>query len=270
MALRLRKLLVAAGERLLGERFGAAKLLYTKLRLRLHGDPRPPRVRRFIAEHGPIVLHGPFAGMLYDPPPTGAVIPKLLGCYECELEPVIEEMLRLDAPAFVDVGSAEGYYAVGFARAKPGTPVVAYDIDAMARHMLRRLAMRNGVGLDVRTECTSAELNAVAPGTMVMADCEGCERDLLDPGAAPALREAVLLVEIHDFLDPSISHTLRDRFRATHEIREIRTRPRNSDDYPELAGFAPEERALVLSEKRPAPMSWFYMRPTGPGASKSR
>jgi hypothetical protein len=208
--------------------------------------------------------------MLYDPPPIGVVIPKLLGCYECELEPVIREMLSLDAPAFVDIGSAEGYYAVGFARAKPGARVVAYDIDAMARHMLRRLARRNGVGLEVRAECTSGELNGAAPGTIVLADCEGCERDLLDPGAAPALREAVLLVELHDFLDASISHTLRDRFSATHEIREIHTRPRNGDDYPELVGFAPDERALALSERRPAPMSWFYMRPTGSGASNSR
>lgn len=55
-------------------------------------------------------------------------VPKLLGSYECELHEIIESALRSNHHRVIDVGSAEGYYAVGFAL-KRGCHVVAFDTD---------------------------------------------------------------------------------------------------------------------------------------------
>ena len=45
-------------------------------------------------------------------------------------------------------------------------------------------------------------------------DCEGGEVDLLQPDLAPNLRYSDVLVELHDFLNPTISETILSRFRG--------------------------------------------------------
>jgi hypothetical protein len=40
-------------------------------------------------------------------------IPKIIGSYECELHPAIEEIIVNNYAEVWDVGCAEGYYAVG-------------------------------------------------------------------------------------------------------------------------------------------------------------
>ena len=64
------------------------------------------------------VTSGPFAGMRYIDASFGsAYIPKLLGTYEQELSNVLAGIIAKRPKAVVDVGAAEGYYAVGLARA---------------------------------------------------------------------------------------------------------------------------------------------------------
>ncbi|MBP0574360.1 50S ribosomal protein L11 methyltransferase, partial [Mycobacterium tuberculosis] len=46
---------------------------------------------------------------------------------------------------FVDVGCAEGFYAVGMALRLPSLMVRAFDIDAAAQQMAKGLAQLNGV-----------------------------------------------------------------------------------------------------------------------------
>ena len=63
-------------------------------------------------------------------------IPKLLGVYERELNPYIEQACALNFPLIVDVGAAEGYYAVGMALRNPSARVIAFEMDARAREAL--------------------------------------------------------------------------------------------------------------------------------------
>lgn len=64
---------------------------------------------------GLTVRRGPFAGLRY--PSHDAVgsslWPKLLGSYEAELAPTFEALCATPYRTVVDVGAAEGYYAVG-------------------------------------------------------------------------------------------------------------------------------------------------------------
>src|ERR1700722_7380135 len=63
------------------------------------------------------VMAGPFAGMGYIESSVGSAhIPKLLGIYEGEIAPCIEQICRSRPELVVDLGAAEGYYAVGAAR----------------------------------------------------------------------------------------------------------------------------------------------------------
>jgi len=55
----------------------------------------------------------------------GALTAKLLGTYEKELQDAIRALEKKRFGRIINVGAAEGYYAVGLARNFPNVPVVA-------------------------------------------------------------------------------------------------------------------------------------------------
>src|SRR4051795_10844916 len=69
--------------------------------------------RRFVAWHGLTVSGGPFAGLVYPDRTPISLVPKLLGIYERELHGAIEAAIRAQPDVIVNVGAADGYYAVG-------------------------------------------------------------------------------------------------------------------------------------------------------------
>ena len=110
------------------------------------------------------VIGGPFAGMEYvDEAHSSQLGPKLLGSYELEIAPVIEGVLNSDITSVVDVGAAEGYYAVGLLRRNPACQVLAFEGSATAATAMRSLAMLNQVvdRLTIHGYCDHDELRRV-------------------------------------------------------------------------------------------------------------
>ena len=98
------------------------------------------------AETGGRVRQGPFAGLRYINRAVGsAFIPKLLGIYERELNGCVEQACAAQFPLIVDVGAAEGYYAIGLARRNPKARVIAFEMEEHGREALREMAGLNGV-----------------------------------------------------------------------------------------------------------------------------
>jgi len=99
-----------------------------------------------IEQEGTKVLQGPLAGMEFiERSAEGCHIAKLLGCYEQPLQPYIHEALSGHYTKIINIGCAEGYYAVGFARAVPGLISLAFDTDVNAQNSCKQLAEKNGV-----------------------------------------------------------------------------------------------------------------------------
>ncbi len=217
-----------------------------------------------------IVKGGPFRGMTY--PELRAVgssiFPKLIGSYEKELQLVIEELCRTDYSTIVDVGCAEGYYAVGLAMRIPSATVYAYDTNENAIRLCRRMAEVNDVSERVVTGSfcdadTLAGLCSRGRG-LIISDCEGYEKELLAERIVPLLSHHDLLVEVHAFLDEGIPSALIERFHGTHEIVVCQS----LDDAMKvqlygvgaLSEFSEATRMALLGEHRPNGMHWFYMR----------
>lgn len=220
--------------------------------------------RRFLDGRERRVSAGPFAGMRYVDEATGSVlVPKLVGSYEAELIAPLERLLAARAYRTVlDIGSAEGYYAIGLALRLPDARITAYDTSEYARTLTRAMASLNEVAarVEVKGEATAQELGQkVAGPTLIVCDCDGAETHLLHPSEAPGLVHADILVETHDFLAPGTRDTLLERFGATHAIQEIPTQRRDIAAYPILSGFTDAERALVLDELRPSAQTWLLM-----------
>ncbi|HEV2845455.1 MAG TPA: hypothetical protein VG477_11460 [Thermoanaerobaculia bacterium] len=242
-----------------------ARSLYRKIRKERLEGPAAAIVSRLYGGGDLRVLWGPFAGMRYIPFASGSgLLPKLLGGYEMEIHGAVRESLARGYDRVVNVGCGEGYYAVGSALALPEARVEAYDTDPLARQRLRELARLNGVEIEARSACGHQDL-AVQGRTLIVCDCEGYEKELLDPARVPGLDGADLLVELHDFLDPTISATLAARFGGSHEIAFVEARE-DHPDYPAaiLEPLDPEQRRLALWEGRPAGMRWAWMKAPRP------
>jgi hypothetical protein len=224
------------------------------------------RIRQAVmARHGARILGGPFEGMIYVEEAVGScLLPKVAGSYEQETAAVIEEAIACGPDVVIDVGSAEGYYAVGLARRLPGATIYAFDIDPHATRLCRRLAELNGVGERVVTAgaCTVEALQArLRPGALVICDCEGFEDELLDPRRVPGLEHAQVLVELHDHLRPGVSERIKERFARTHRATMIPSVPRDGSAALRLDLPSPEDRALAVNEFRPAPQQWAWLSP---------
>ena len=214
------------------------------------------------------VLGGPFAGMLYSPEAAGSVLgPKLIGCYEIEIAGWIEAATTAGYRRILDVGCAEGYYAVGLALRMPDAEIFAFDLDAAALDTCRRHAQLNGVDrrMTLAPRCTHETLaEIVAPPTLVFCDIESAERELIDPSTAPILRSADIIVETHDFRSPGITAELVERFRATHRIEIVSAAPRSVTDYPALARFPEGVRAGLIDEVRSSGQCWMRLLARSP------
>jgi hypothetical protein len=213
------------------------------------------------------VVRGPFAGLEYTPAlatGSGDLVGKLAGTYELELHDVISRWIARGCSRVVNVGAAEGFYAVGLARAIPNATVIAYDIDDDQRARCAALAAANGVAdrIVLKEVCTPTELESLPEdGTVLLCDCEGCETELLDPARIPVLGRWELLVELHDFVDPTISGTIQRRFEATHAVEIIDSTSREDVVPPELEHLPRRERLTLIGERRPAAMRWAHLVP---------
>lgn len=226
------------------------------------------RLQRYIVlRQGLKIAAGPFAGMHYIPGSYGSrLMPKLIGSYEAELHPAITRVIQWQPAMVVDIGCAEGYYSVGLACALPRMRVAAFDLDERARAFCRDLAGLNMVldRIDIRGACTTGQLNRLPlAGAFVISDCEGCEKDLLDPVNVPQLTAAVLLVELHDIFEPGATPLLLSRFSDTHQIQLIDVQQRDPQCYPLLRNMKPNMQQIALYERDPVdpPQQWAFCVP---------
>lgn len=245
----------------------------------LQGEPDPARLEMALRQlakwraeliantlaqrSGTQILSGPFKGMDYCIRASEGSRPaRMIGAYEASLAPVIEEIVKTGYGLVIDVGSAEGYYAVGLARRMPNAVIWARDENPKAQALCQALAQANGVAGRVRVGgVMQHEDFAVCAhqDTLVLCDIEGAEVELLDPLRAKGLLGADILVETHDTFVPGLAEVIAARFRATHHVRLI---GRHLDDaglpawMEELSDM---DRLLALWEWRSGPTPWLWM-----------
>lgn len=219
-----------------------------------------------------LIAGGLFSGMSYVGESICSTnISKYLGSYEIELKPVFEELLKISFNQIVDVGAAEGYYAVGCALRWKSARVVAYETTAEGRSLIDILATNNRVSdrVEIKGHFTPEELAQVTSQEcqrLIIMDVEGAEEELLNPDKVHALTQSHIVVEIHDFVDPLMGDRIKQTFAPTHRVQEIWSRERRLSDF-EAPTFLPLKWYVLpsliayASEWRPGPMRWLYLCP---------
>jgi hypothetical protein len=208
------------------------------------------------------ILAGPFAGMKYanSHPPGGIILPKLIGTYEDELEPIWEKIKEKNYSVFINAGAAEGYYSVGFKKyLLPQIPSIAFEMQAANRRGIAKLAKLNECQVEIKGLCTKDSLKAVIQNNkaIILMDVEGAERELLDVDYID-FSMCDLVVEVHPAYDMNLEEILINRFQKTHSIEVIGKKEKKLPDidYPE---WVYEKSQFVMDEFR-GPQSWLWMQ----------
>lgn len=211
-----------------------------------------------------IVLNGPFKGLIYPKlESTGStLLPKILGSYEDELHEVIEKICNNNYEKIVDVGCAEGFYAIGFARRVKSATIYAYDTNPIALQMCSSMAISNLVDNRVMISSLfdSNELINFDFGQkgLVFCDCEGFEIELFTKKTIESLKKVDILVELHDCFNDKISETLFPLFEKTHKLTIVRSRRNKKiEEYPALNKIKNLEDS-ILSERLDVLMRWAF------------
>lgn len=224
----------------------------------------------FIGENLPdlTVSGGPFAGMIYPKlESAGSMLaPKLLGTYESEIASLFQDQALAKYETIVDVGCAEGYYAIGAARSNPTCQVYAYDISDQAQQLCRGLAAANGVTERVQVQgyCSAHELTRHRDErALIVSDCEGFEMELFDETLIQTLAHSDFMIEVHPHLGADLK-TLTERFGDTHDcdtIGCVMDLDRMRDYRHPAVDALPNDRKIVLfGECRSRKNCWLIAR----------
>lgn len=220
---------------------------------------------RLVSKTDLIVQSGPFTGMKLLPEVAeGCFLPKLLGSYEAELHDLVVSFCNREYDAVVNLGCAEGYYAVGLARLLPSAIVYAIDRNARATELCRRMAEVNSLAARV---CVSGDFDTTwktytrnAKTILVVCDIEGAELDVLEAAEFPDGVVIDLLVETHPTPDGGSSVALSERFVDTHDVKLIENRWRDAANYSALKSWIQADQFLAVWEGRPFPTPWLWLQ----------
>jgi hypothetical protein len=219
-----------------------------------------------VVEHcGTTVRGGPFSGLRF-PAKVLLEIPcaqRLVGSYEKELHPIFKNLnQKMKYDIVINVGSAEGYYAVGLAMLLH-LPVFAFDVDPEERRRCKKTAELNGVGslLQIKAYCDGPALRRLARGKrcFVVSDCEGYEIELFDQKSISDLLHSDVLIEIHENEQRTVLNSICGAFRATHLIHIYEATAREADEYPEL-GFLGADAEKAIAEWRITGQKWVFLK----------
>ena len=218
------------------------------------------------------VQYGPFkglqlAGSLKWNPQSKASM--LLGLYEKEICDLLLKESCLGKKILVDLGAADGFYAVGSLRARLFEYAFCFESSEKGRSALQRNALINGVekrmkvfgeaSVDWHLNLPKDQLKDM----VIIFDIEGAEFELLTPSVLATLKESTLIVELHhEFVDrggaklAKLIEDAKEFFVPTF----IRTTSRDLSQITEIESFSDIDRWLLCSEGRPRDAIWVLLK----------
>ncbi len=140
--------------------------------------------------------------------------------------------------------------------------MLAYDIEPAALEILIELARENGCEEQMvpGAFCDPAVLREVVakyPRSLIIADCEGYEKQLFSDAATnAALASSDLIIECHDLWDAGITPSIRAALSPTHEIGVAMACGRDPNVFDFLADLSDWDRWRAVWERRGSRMHW--------------
>jgi hypothetical protein len=201
------------------------------------------------------ILNGPFKGIKYPTIDISelALVPKIIGSYEGQLIPLINELVHIPYNNIIDVGCAEGYYAVGLAKRLPKSIIHCFDINEFDLNFCKKMAEYNDLfNLTYNKFCSPDTLINFDYGerSLIFCDCEGYEIELFTDEVIRSLDNTDVLIELHDIHNQIISTEIIKRFAATHNVTIINNDNIDYSKFQSMNNLTPEENKFSTLEHR--------------------
>jgi hypothetical protein len=235
-------------------------------------DARRKVLNTLLAQHNSKVGYGPFKGMKLNSNTWWGkfdLISKILGVYEEHVLKKICGFIEIVDGPFVDIGAADGYFAVGMAFGGHCDEVLAYEISPTGRESLLANIKENNCEdrVSVAEEADYKSLKKLVNtrgSAVILIDIEGAEYDLLSNDVLELLKNCYVICELHPFFvdhGTEKEEVLINNAKRVFNVSCIQRDYYNPNHFSELDDFSDEERLLAFSEGRPKNMKWLVLEP---------
>ena len=220
------------------------------------------------------VAYGPFEGLrLSDTSWWGAADrgSMLLGIYEKEVIDAVADFAQT-RDIFIDIGAADGYYAVGAVASGLFEMAICFEISQEGQAAISENAKRNGVSnrvhimgeatpdfmLDLREKFSIDVSRAI-----FLIDIEGAEFELVTEQFLREVSRSVLIIEIHDWMARHEFEVeeLASRAAEIFKVSWLTTGSRDMSIFQELSEWPDDDRWILCSESRRKLMRWMVLTP---------
>jgi len=214
------------------------------------------------------VKRGPFKAMklLKANYNIDSILPKLSGSYEFEIQEIINQLVKKNYKNILNIGSAEGYYLVGFALKIPSSNIIGFETEQANRDLSRRMSQLNNVSGRIEIFGNADESSILGLDRMdnilIFSDCEGAELDIFSFEVIEKFKNADFLIETHDCFRPGLTNELQIRFESTHQIQVINwiTNDKRPVFSPSNCKLSFVEKFHLSEERREVNNGWIFCR----------
>ena len=188
---------------------------------------------------------------------------KILGLYENQ---ILDWFQNKYFDLFIDIGAADGYYAVGLLISKKVERAITFEISNSDIEISKSLAIANGVfdKIDFRGKATEDEITLILPQSqngLILMDIEGGEFELVSENLLKLAKNYSFFIELHEFFDTDLERDFIELCCKFHDVEIIYGFNRNFPIDQFLLRLSDNDRALLLSEGRPNGMKWLVLSP---------
>ena len=193
---------------------------------------------------------------------------KLFGQYESHILSKLRELSK-NYDHFIDIGAADGYYAIGLLHSKLYKTVTCFEISDKGRLVISENAILNNQSENIKIygeankDTLEKEIDSLK-SCVILCDIEGAEFDLFSKEVLKVLRNCEIIIELHDEFIGSGKDRRKRLMNDAQEFFEINFIERDNptpNDYEELKGWNDDLRQLAFSEGRPCRMDWILLTP---------
>ena len=229
-------------------------------------------LNKIILEHGYQVAYGAFKGMKLSKNiywSKNDLITHILGVYEKHVLKKIIEFSKKGNYPFIDIGAADGYFAIGMAFSETFKKIYAFEIDEEGRRSLNRNIENNlckgKVVVDIEANFENLkEIIDKNKSAVILIDIEGSEFDLLDNKLLKLLSNCYIVCELHPALSTNgfeKQNKLINNVKAFFDVSIIQRESYCPNKFSELSEFTDEERLIAFGEGRENNMNWLILEP---------
>jgi hypothetical protein len=218
------------------------------------------------------VAYGPLKGMQLSDDTwwsSNDKITQLLGIYECHVMDQLINFSKDGSERFIDLGAADGYFAVGMAYGNFYDNIYAFEINKSGQDSIKSSADLNHCSekICIRGKADATEISSILGDgikTSILIDIEGFEYELLDDSLLNVLQNHFVICELHPWGAEggyTLEKSLIERASRIFNVKIIQRDCYNPNCFDEFKNLTDEERLIAVGEGRGKNMNWLVLTP---------